>query len=414
MSNLRTVCVSNALPPSPECGKFAVAAAETFARVARSRGWLSRRFCGNFENAAGTENFFPILVRMDGNSADAKLWRGYRNLSAHAVKTAEIVAGAAESGDALLLLNPCGLSVLEWMFAFTRAKVAIPWIDSDWVLRFPECDPFWNLSRRRRHSLFPGTLIAAALIRSLYGEIRLSPEIFSPVRFAIFASEKLRERNAPAFPNLERSAVIPPAVDAELFPFAETNEARSRVWGWDGGFAEKSGVLFALDAFARQAAGNREMRMLLEGDADSADAENLRAKIRSVAGLSEQIVFVGKIPRERRSRDFFHRVGLYVFIPRDESAFPCAAAEAMACGCLVVAPAGDEMRELSPPDLPLLFKADAPETLRLVSDFVMRISPEEWALTAADGATRIQEKCSRSRVETAFADFLETAAGTPR
>lgn len=412
MPKLRTVCLSNALPPDPRCGAFASSAFALLTDVARSREWTLRNFCGAFDGGARTEDFLPILSRMNGADADAKLWRGYRTLSARSVATAEETAKMSRRANALLILNPTGLSAVEWTLALAQAHAAIPWVDSDWPKNFPRCDPFWTLALRRRRALFLPTLIAAALIRSLYGEEFPSAEIFCSVRAAIFATENLRERNAAAFPNLERSAVIPPAVDAERFPFEETSPERSRVWGWDGGFSPESGVLVALDAFSRHAFSNPQMRMILAGDASAPDAEKLRARIASVPGLASRVLFVGKIPRERRAREFFHRVGLYVFVPRDESAFPLEVAEAMACGCLVFASQTDETRDLASPDSPLLFNVRAPETARLMSDLVVRMSAEEWALTAADGAARVQERFSPPRVKTALADFLEASAAS--
>lgn len=414
MPKLRTVCLSNAFPPDPRCGAFAAAGFSAIENIAKNRGWLLRRFCGNFVDAQVEEDFFPILSRMNGDSADARLWRGYRMLSSNSVAIAEKVAATARRGNALLILNPNGLSTQEWMLALAQAQTAIPWVDSDWPRNYPACDPFWTLALKHRHSLSPATLIASALIRSLYGEVRPSPENFCGIRAAIFATENLRERNISAFPNSECSAVIPPPVDGALFPFEETSAERSCIWGWNGGFSEKSGVLLALDAFARHAFSNPQMRMLLAGDADSDEAENLRARIHSVPGLSARISFVGEISRERLARDFFHRIGLYVFIPGDESAFPLEAAEAMACGCLVFASMTDETRDLVSSDTPTLFNARAPETVRMMSDLVVRMSPEEWALTAADGATRVQECFSPARVEAALADFLESVSVFPR
>ena len=413
MPKLRTVCLSNAFPPDSQCGEFAAAAFSAIGKIAESRNWLLRKFCGKFETGEETEEFLPILSRMDGNSADAKLWRGYRMLSANSVATAEKVAQMSRRGNAFLILNPTGLSTQEWMLALAQAQAAIPWVDSDWPRNYPACDPFWTLAMKHRHSLSPATLIASALIRSLYGEIRPAPENFCGVRAAIFATENLRERNAGVFPNLERSVIIPPPVDNTIFTFAETSPERSCVWGWDGGFSEKSGVLVVLDAFARQAAAHPYMRILLVGDENSPEAEKLRSRIRGVPGLAERVDFIGSVSRENRVRDFLHRIGLYVYIPRDETAFPLAAAEAMACGCLVFASMTREMQDLSSPDSPLLFNACAPETVRLMSDLIVKISPEEWALTAADGAARVQERFSPSRIENALAEFLETVAVFP-
>lgn len=414
MPKFRTVCLSNAFPPDSRCGAFASAADAMLGNVARSRGWLLRRFCGAFEGGVPAEDFFPELSRMDGDSADARLWRGYRRLSSRSVAVAADVSKAARRGDAFLILNPRGLSVQEWGLALTQARTPIPWADSDWPRNYPACDPFWTLALRHRRSFFPPTLIAAALVRSLYGESSPAAENFCGVRAAIFASESLRERNAAAFPNLERSAVIAPAVDGALFPFEETSAERSRVWGWDGGFSESSGVLTALDAFAHQAEKTPSLRLLIAGDAGTADAAALRARIAGVPGLAERISFLGAVPRERLAEDFFRRIGLYVFIPKDESAFPLEAAEAMSCGCLVLGAMTEELKNLVPADyLPLLFNARAPETARLVAETAARTSPEEWALAAADCAARVQEKCSPSRTEAALADFVEAAAGSP-
>lgn len=413
MPKLRTVCLSNAFPPDPQCGAFAASAFTAIENSARSRDWLLRYFCGKFETGAETEDFLPILSRMDGDSADAKLWRGYRMLSAHSVKTSQRVAQTARRGNAFLILNPSGLSTQEWMLALAQAQTAIPWIDSDWPRDYPACDPFWSLALKHRHALFPTTLIASALIRSLYGEIRPAPENFIGVRSAIFATENLRTRNAAAFPNLERSAVIPPPVYPELFPFKETSAERTRVWGWNGGFSESSGILIVLDAFSRHAFSDPGMKILLAGNAGSPDAEKLRERIRSVPGLAERVCFIGEIPRERLAADFFHRIGLYVFIPKDETAFPLEVAEAMACGCLVFAAMTEETQALASPDSALLFNTRAPETARLMSDLVVRMSPEEWALIVADGAARIQERFSPARIEAALADFLESEAVFP-
>ncbi len=205
--------------------------------------------------------------------------------------------------------------------------------------------------------------------------------------------------------------MIPPAVD-ESFVFEPTSPERSRVWGWAGGFSEKSGVLTALDAFARQAFSEPSMRMLLAGDADCANAHRLREKIAGVPVLAGRVEFVGEIPRERLAKEFFRRIGLFVHIPKDESAFPIAAAEAMACGCLVFASMTAETKALVPADAPLLFNARVPETARMLGDLIMRMSPEEWALIAADGATRVQESFAPARVDAALAEFLESA-GTP-
>lgn len=97
--------------------------------------------------------------------------------------------------------------------------------------------------------------------------------------------------------------MIPPAVD-ESFVFEPTSPERSRVWGWAGGFSEKSGVLVALDAFAHLAVSAPDMRMLLAGDAESDDAFRLREKIAGVPVLAGRIEFIGEIPRERLARDF--------------------------------------------------------------------------------------------------------------
>ena len=413
MPKLRTVCLSNAFPPDSRCGAFAAASFSTIENLARSREWVLRRFCGKFDGSEASEDFSPILSRIDGDSADAKLWRGYRMLSSNSVATAEKVATMARRGNAFLILNPTGLSTQEWMLALAQAQTAIPWVDSDWPQNYPACDPFWTLALKQRHSLSPATLIASALIRSLYGEVRPHPENFCCVRAAIFATENLRERNAAAFPNLERSAVIPPPVDPKLFPFEETSPERACVWGWNGSFSENSGILVALDTFARHAFSNPQMHMLLAGNADSGEAEKLRSRIQAVPGLAQRISFVGEIPRERLAQDFFRRIGLYVFIPKDETAFPLEAAEAMACGCLVFASMTDELRNLVSPDTPTLFNARAPETARMMSDLVVRMSPEEWALTAADGAARVQERFSPARIEAALAEFLESAAVFP-
>lgn len=410
MPKLRTVCLSNAFPPDPQCGAFASSAFSMIEHIAREREWTLRRFCGTFEKSAGTDDFAPILSRMDGDSADARLWKGYRTLSGNSVRTAAHVAKMAQRGNAFLILNPTGLSTLEWSLALAQAQAAIPWVDSDWPKNFPDCDPFLRLAKKHRHSLSPATLIASALIRSLYGGAAPDPEHFCTVRSAIFATENLRERNAPMFPHLERSVVIPPAVDSEMFPFEPTSEDRALIWGWNGGFREKSGILVVLDAFARHAIANPHMRMLLAGDAESDDAEKLRSRIAGVPGLASRIIFIGEIPRERLAKEFFHRIGLYVFVPKDESAFPLEAAEAMACGCLVFSSMTPETKELASPETPLLFNVRAPETVRLMSDLILRMSPEEWALTAADGATRVQELCSPVRTEAALADFLETIA----
>lgn len=357
------------------------------------------------------EDFFPILSRAHGDSEDSRLWRGYRMLSSRSVANAERVSAVARRGNVFLMLNPSGLSALEWTLASAQAREPIPWADSDWPREFPACDPFLAAARKHRHSLSPATLIAAALIRSLYGETNFAQENFCRVRSAIFASETLRERNAAAFPQLERSAVIPPAVD-ESFVFEPTSPERSRVWGWAGGFSEKSGVLVALDAFAHLAVSAPDMRMLLAGDAESDDASWLREKIAGVPVLAGRIEFIGEIPRERLARDFFRRIGLFVHIPKDESAFPTAAAEAMACGCLVFASMTEETKALVPADAPLLFNPRVPETARMMGDLVMRMSPEEWALIAADGAARVQESFAPARVDAALAEFLESA-GTP-
>lgn len=412
MPKFRTVCLANAFPPDPRCGAFTAAVSSTLERLARSREWSLRRFCGRFEGSGeAEENFFPILSRMDGDSADARLWRGYRMLASSSIQNAERVATAARRGNAFLILDPCGLSAQEWALASAQAREPVPWADSDWPRGFPACDPFWTLALRHRHSLSPATLIASALTRSLYGEPPSPTKNFCRVRSAIFASETLRERNAGAFPNLERSVVIPPAVD-EIFTFEATSPERSRVWGWNGGFSEKSGVLVALDAFARQAFAEPRMRMLLAGDAETEAAELLRRKISGVPVLAERVEFVGEIPRKRLAADFFRRVGLFVHVPADESAFPLEAAEAMACGCLVFASMTEEMKNLVPADAPLLFNVRAPETARLMGDSLMRMSPEEWALIAADAAARVQESFSPARVEAALAEFLESVGRT--
>lgn len=410
---MRTVCLSNAFPPDPQCGAFASSAFSVTEKIAREREWTLRWFCGRFEGAKETENVFPILSRMDGDSADARLWQGYRRLSGNSVKTAEQVAKAAARGNVFLILNPSGLSVLEWGLALAQAQAAVPWVDSDWPQQFPDCDPFLRLAKKHRHSLSPATLIASALIRSLYGGAPPTPENFCTVRAAIFASENLRERNAPMFPHLENSAVIPPAVDPELFPFEPTSEERSLIWGWNGGFSEKSGILVVLDAFARHAVANPRMRILLAGDAESDDAEKLRSRIAGVPGLASRIVFVGEIERAQLAEKFFRQIGLYVFVPRDESAFPLEAAEAMACGCLVFSSMTPETQLLASPETPLLFNVRAPETARLMSDLILRMSPEEWALTAADGAARVQELCSPAHTQAALAAFLESVAVRP-
>jgi len=41
-----------------------------------------------------------------------------------------------------------------------------------------------------------------------------------------------------------------------------------------------------------------------------------------------------------------------------------------------------------------------------VSDFIMKMSREEWAMIAADGIARVQEICSPARVSAALAEFL--------
>lgn len=407
---MRTVCLSNVFPPDPDCNSFAAAAFASIERIAAKRSWALRRFCGRFESAPQSEDFSPILSRMSGDSADAKLWRGYRMLSANSVVTADRVATMARRGNAFLILNPTGLSTLEWMLALAQAQASIPWVDSDWPCGYPLCDPFWSLSLKHRHSFSPATLIASALIRSLYGEVRPIPENFCSVRSAIFASENLRERNAAAFPHLEHSVVIPPAVCPGLFPFGAQSAERSLIWGWNGGISPDSGVLVALEAFAHHAVRNPRMRMVLAGDATSPDAEKLRSRIASISGVSGRISFVGKISRENLAKEFFHQIGLFIYIPKDESAFPLEAAEAMSCGCLVFSSLTEEIRGLTPPDAPLHFNARAPETALLMSDLILRMSPEEWALIAADGAARVQELCSPDRTETVLADFLETVA----
>lgn len=406
MPKIRAVCLSNALPPDPARGAFADSAFSVVAEIARERDWRLRSFCGKFPDAEPTDFFFPILSRMTRGTDDAKLWSGYRTLSANAVSAAEKASTEAERAEIFLLLDPAGLSVQEWSLATVQARAAVPWVASDWPKNFPACDPYWTLARRHRHSLFPATLIASALIRSLY-ETAPDAGIFRHVRAAIFASENLRARNVSAFPELERSAVIAPPVNGEIFAFRETSTARSRVWGWNGSFSEKSGVLVALDAFARQAATRPDMRLILAGaDPDSPSAEKLRGKIDGVRGLSERIVFAGKIPRERLAEDFYQRIGLFVFAPRDGSAFPLEAAEAASCGCLVFSEKTEETSAFLPSDLPLFFSVSAPETARLASDVIMRMPPEEWAMAAADGAARVQELCSPARVASALGEFL--------
>jgi len=406
MPKTRTVCLSNALPPDSRSDAFAESAFAVISELAKSHNWRLRCLCGQFPNAHEDEDFLPIFSRPNGNSDDAKLWRGFRTLSANAVPVAKKAGHVAESADIFLVLNPCGLSIQEWSLALSQSRSPIPWVASDWPKKFPDCDPFWTLSQRHRHALFPATLIASALLRSLYTHVPNS-EFFCNVRAAIFASENLREKNSVVFQNMERSAVIPPAVDDKIFTFRETSEERSRVWGWNGGFSEDSGVLLALETFARQAMIHPRMQLILAGDdANSADAVALRAKISAVPAIAERVVFAGKIPREKLAENFYQKIGLMIFIPSDESAFPIEAAEAMACGCLVFAAHNAEMETFLNADTPLFFNAREPDTALLMSDFIMKMSREEWAMIAADGIARVQEICSPARVSAALAEFL--------
>lgn len=66
----------------------------------------------------------------------------------------------------------------------------------------------------------------------------------------------------------------------------------------------------------------------------------------------------------------------------------------------------EETKALVPADAPLLFNPRVPETARMMGDLVMRMSPEEWALIAADGAARVQESFAPARVDAALAEFL--------
>lgn len=406
MPKTRTVCLSNALPPDSRSDAFAESAFAVLSEISRSRDWHLRCLCGQFPNAHADEDFQPIFSRTNGISSDSKLWRGFRTLSANAVSIAKKAGHIAATADIFLILDPCELSVLEWALAMTQARSPIPWVASDWPKKFPECDPFGKLARQCRHSLSPATLIASALLRSLYSNVP-NPEFFCNVRVAIFASENLREKNSGVFPNLERSAVIPPPVDDKIFSFKETSEERSRVWGWNGSFDEKSGVLLALEAFARQAMIYPKMQMILAGDdLDSPAAEALRAKINAVPAIAERVIFAGKIPHEKLAEKFYQKIGLLVFIPRDESAFPIEAAEAMACGCLVFAAHNEEIAAFLTADSPLFFNVREPDTALLMSDFIMEMSPEEWAIIAADGIARVQEICSPARVSAALEDFL--------
>lgn len=155
-----------------------------------------------------------------------------------------------------------------------------------------------------------------------------------------------------------RVTVIPNAVDVANFHFGVAPDAGLQrrlglegctVLGFAGSFYGYEGLNLLVDAFARLAPAQPQLRLLLVGGGPQDDA--LRRQV-AAAGLGERVIFTGRVPHAEVQR-YYELIDLLVYprlpIRLTELVTPLKPLEAMAQGRILVASDVGGHRELIRP-----------------------------------------------------------------
>ena len=368
----RALVISNL--HAPDClGGYEMIASECMDALERNHGWQITCHCARTGRppqpaALPCPATWPPRVRAVLTGYFPRGWSHHHALlpaAKHLANTPQITAALqreSAAADVTLLFNPRRLSTLQWLPAMAAARNPVAWVSDHWPSEYPDCDQLWRASQTHRLSPSPLVMLGAARVRKLYARSHPAPADLSCIRRAAFVSDYIMRKTARAFPRLEKAAVIPNGIDPALFPFAPMTPRRWQTWGFCGRIQPEKGPARALDLFARAAAANPDLRLLVAGDMATAHGAQLRKKIAAHPVLSRQVELLGLLPRGQLAEKFYHRAGVLLFTSQWDEPLALTILEAMSCGAYVAATPTGGTPEIVTEKTGLLL-ATTPETL---------------------------------------------------
>jgi PEP-CTERM/exosortase A-associated glycosyltransferase len=215
-----------------------------------------------------------------------------------------------------------------------------------------------------------------------------------------------------------RITVIPNAVDVRAFRFgaepddvlrAELGLAGATVLGFAGSFYAYEGLDLLLEAAAQLLSAHPQLRVLLVGGGPQEDA--LRAQAKSL-GLSEQVVFTGRVPHAQVQR-YYDLIDVLAY-PRKsmrltELVTPLKPLEAMAQGRMLVASnVGGHREMIRDGETGLLFEAGNVTALVQAID-AMLARRADWPRIARQARTFVETERNWARSVARYADVYRRA-----
>lgn len=326
-------------------------------------------------------------------------------VTTHGEAIAEKIVNEVKCSDSLLLGDVRGLSAAEWVPALTPAQNPVAWVVSDWPREFPFCDP---VRATLRNGTLARRLIASACAKLAYKREPARRDCLAPISAAIFASETLRERNRQSFPQLEKSYIIPPPVDTDIFRFKPTTPSRAKAWGWIGNAetdAEDAAV--ALRIFAFEALQHPEAEFYIASDLRSREAQKMIASVRNHPALAPRVSFLQPPQSKSELAAILRDLGVLVEPRRQRrDEFPQLIAAALACGCFPLCGHNSETENLLRETPEMLFPADTPSGAFLRCEKIGNLSLEARTKILQDYAKKIESSASVETVSRRFADVF--------
>lgn len=218
------------------------------------------------------------------------------------------------------------------------------------------------------------------LVKSM--ETRACRRVNSVITICEGLRADLVSRGIPA----EKITVVPNAVNAEDFTPCERDPELARKWGLEGAFVvgflgsfyRYEGLDLLLEAVARLATEQSNLKLLLVGGGEMESALKEQAR---VLNINEKVIFTGRLPHDQMPA-IYSLVDVLVF-PRKRMRLtdlvtPLKPLEAMAMGkSLIASDVGGHEELIQNGETGLLFRADDPANLieslvRLISDVELR------------------------------------------
>jgi glycosyltransferase involved in cell wall biosynthesis len=215
-----------------------------------------------------------------------------------------------------------------------------------------------------------------------------------------------------------RIVVIPTGVDVAAIAVREPVDPRPAM-GWPsdavvavtmGRLAAEKSVDLVLDAFARAAARDERLRLLIIGDGPAAGSLRERARRPDLAG---RVVFTGVLPHP----DALAGVAgcdIFVFASRTETQ-GLVLAEALACGVPVVGRNGPGVADTVRSGVDGMIVDDVRGLVGAIAALAADAGRRrEMAIAAREGAGRFDVETRIAQVEALYRDLIDAAGGRDR